>query len=81
MVLACCVLALAGLARIACDAGPAANSGLVEDDLVTMIDGVDVQGADMRMVDELLRLPVGATVQLGLARGVTVTITAEDSRR
>ncbi len=61
--------------------GPAANRGLVEDDLVTMINGVDVHGVDMRMVDELLRLPVGATVQLGLARGVTVTITAESSRR
>ncbi len=56
--------------------GPAATSGLVVGDIVSSIDGVNVVGATPGAASSLLYVSPGTAVQLGLARGATVTIVA-----
>jgi carboxyl-terminal processing protease len=48
--------------------GPAARAGLVEDDLITFIDGDPVSEMDMSEVVERLRGPVGSQVTLTVVR-------------
>ena len=50
------------------DEGPAAEAGLRAGDVITTIDGEDVQGLPMREVVERLRGPVGSHVALGILR-------------
>jgi C-terminal processing protease CtpA/Prc len=54
--------------------GPAAKSALVVGDVVTSIDGLPVGGLEIQTARSLLRVPGGTSIQLGLARGVSVTI-------
>jgi C-terminal processing protease CtpA/Prc len=55
-------------------AGPAAGSGIAIGDIVLAVDGVDANGDDARLANELLRAPPGTTVHLGLKRGATVSV-------
>jgi hypothetical protein len=55
--------------------GPAANSGLVEGDIITAVDGIDVQGVNTGHFDMATDAPPGTKIALRLARGVTVKIT------
>ena len=59
--------------------GPAAGAGLQVGDEIVTIDGHEVTGENVYLQDSLLKVPAGAVVRLGLARGVTVEITAEKS--
>jgi hypothetical protein len=54
--------------------GPAANSGLLVGDVVTSIDGTDVTNVGFQTARTLLFVSPGTPVQLGLSRGVTLTI-------
>jgi C-terminal processing protease CtpA/Prc len=54
--------------------GPAATTALVVGDVVTSIDGVSVVGVDPSTAVSLLYVPLGTTIQLGLARGATVAV-------
>ncbi len=56
--------------------GPASATGLLPGDVVLTVDGHDVAGAQRHLYPPLTRVPVGTLVRLGLARGVTVEITA-----
>jgi hypothetical protein len=56
--------------------GPAAHSELVVGDVVTSIDGIDVTGAPLSTAYAMIKAPPGMTIELGLARGITVSITA-----
>ena len=56
--------------------GPAAAAELKVGDEVATIDGHDVTGENSYLQSSLLTIPAGAVVRLGLARGVTVAITA-----
>jgi protocatechuate 3,4-dioxygenase beta subunit len=55
---------------------PAAAAGLQVGDEIVSVDGHDVTGTSAYLYQPLLRVAEGATVQLGLARGVTLAITA-----
>jgi hypothetical protein len=50
----------------------AAKAGLVVGDVVTTIDGLDVSAATGSVVYALTVAPVGTTIRIGVARGVTV---------
>jgi hypothetical protein len=54
--------------------GPAARSGLEVGDIITSIDGHDVQGENA-YVGKLLHAPAGTRLRLGVARGASVSIT------
>ena len=56
--------------------GPAAVAGVQLGDVLVAIDGHDVRGPRSYLATTLLGVPVGTRVALGLARGVTVTVTA-----
>lgn len=56
--------------------GPAAAAGLQVGDEVLMVDGHDVIGGNGPLHQMLRGVPEGATLRLGLARGVTIEITA-----
>lgn len=60
--------------------GPAARAGLLVGDEIVTVAGQGVLGADAYLHDNLSRVPPGATVQLGLARGVVVNVTAGAGR-
>jgi carboxypeptidase family protein/PDZ domain-containing protein len=55
--------------------GPAAGTALKVGDAVVSVDGIDVTGANVGMFGNALVAPPGATLALGLERGVTVKIT------
>lgn len=55
---------------------PAAAAGLQVGDEIVAVDGHAVTGADAYLYRSLINVPAGTAVRLGLARGVTVTITA-----
>jgi hypothetical protein len=55
--------------------GPAAKLDIKVGDIVTTIDGIPVTGASYTNAWTLMRAPVGTKLQLGLARGTTVTVT------
>lgn len=54
--------------------GAAAKSELKLGDVVTTIDGIDVQGANHMRGQTLLTAPPGTKLALGLARGATATV-------
>jgi protocatechuate 3,4-dioxygenase beta subunit len=54
--------------------GPAAKTPLQVGDIVTTIDGIDVRGANRGAGWTLLQAPPGTSIQLGLARGNSVTV-------
>lgn len=56
-------------------AGPAARSGLAVGDVITTIDGVDVTGEGGAAAWTLMQAAPGTKLELGLARGATVTVT------
>ncbi|WAS92809.1 carboxypeptidase regulatory-like domain-containing protein [Nannocystis punicea] len=56
---------------------PAAIAGLQAGDVIVSVDGEDVTGERRYLYDQLTRVPVGTTLRLGLARGVTVELTAD----
>ncbi len=56
--------------------GPAAAAGLKVGDEVVTIEGHAVTGENVYLQGSLLTVPAGAVVRLGLARGVTVAVTA-----
>jgi S1-C subfamily serine protease len=56
--------------------GPAAAAGLQAGDEIVMVEGQGVIGADAYLHNNLTKVPPGAVVRLGLARGVTVEVTA-----
>lgn len=49
------------------------KAGLVVGDVVTTIDGIDVTAATGSVVFALTLAPVGTTIRVGVARGVTIT--------
>jgi hypothetical protein len=55
-------------------AGPCAKTALKVGDVVTSIDGIGVAGVDAANASTLLNAPVGATLTLGLARGVSIAV-------
>ncbi|PCC69760.1 Carboxypeptidase regulatory-like domain-containing protein [Nannocystis exedens] len=55
---------------------PAAAAGLQAGDVIVSVDGEDVTGERRYLYEQLTRVPVGTTLRLGLARGVTVELTA-----
>ena len=59
--------------------GPAAAAGLQAGDEIVMVEGQSVIGADAYLHSNLTRVPPGAVVRLGLARGVTVAVKAGKS--
>jgi protocatechuate 3,4-dioxygenase beta subunit len=54
--------------------GAAAKSDLKVGDVVTTVDGIDVQGANHRRGHTLMTAPPGTKLTLGLARGATATV-------
>lgn len=56
--------------------GPAAQAGLVAGDTLVSLDGHAVTGLRVDLGWDLLQVPAGTTVTVGLARGVTVALTA-----
>jgi Carboxypeptidase regulatory-like domain/PDZ domain len=56
--------------------GPAAKTELTVGDVVTSIDGIDVDVLASEAVHALFESPPGTAVHLGLARGATVTVVA-----
>lgn len=56
--------------------GPAAQAGLVAGDTIVTVDGHAVTGLRVELGWDLLQVPAGATVTVGLARGGTVALTA-----
>jgi serine protease Do len=60
--------------------GPAAKSGLEVGDVITSVDGHDVQGENLYVAD-LLRAPPGTKLIIGVARGATVSITVAPRKR
>lgn len=61
-------------------AGPASAAGLLPHDEIVSVDDQDVRGANRSLYATLTEVPAGTTVRLGLARGVTVAITATARR-
>src|SRR5690606_37451292 len=59
--------------------GPAMKAGIVVGDEIVSVDGQDVTGAHGYLFRELARVKAGTEVQLGLARGVIVALTADSS--
>ncbi|MDX2093971.1 MAG: PDZ domain-containing protein [Kofleriaceae bacterium] len=55
--------------------GAAANSGLKVGDVIVSIDGVDITRDGWSTGWTLLRAPPGTKLELGLARGTSVTVT------
>ncbi|HEY8378247.1 MAG TPA: PDZ domain-containing protein, partial [Nannocystis sp.] len=55
--------------------GPAAKAGLLPGDEIVAVNGVDVRGLQRYLYEQLVRVPAGEVVRLGLARGVTVELT------
>ena len=56
--------------------GPAAAAGLQVGDEIVTVEGQSVIGADAYLHNNLTIVPPGTVVRLGLARGVTVAVTA-----
>jgi len=56
-------------------AGAAAKTELKVGDIVTSVDGMEITGASSSQAWVLMRAPPGTRLALGLARGVTVTVT------
>lgn len=56
--------------------GPAAAAGLKAGDEIVMVEGQGVIGADAYLHNNLTKVPPDTVVRLGLARGVTVEVTA-----
>jgi C-terminal processing protease CtpA/Prc len=56
--------------------GPAAAAGLLVGDEILTVDGHDVTGGNSPLHMLLRGVPEGTVLRLGLARGVTVEITA-----
>ncbi|MBL8626501.1 MAG: carboxypeptidase regulatory-like domain-containing protein [Myxococcales bacterium] len=56
--------------------GPAATAGLVAGDTIVTVDGHDVKGLRVELGLDLLQVPAGTTVTVGLARGVARSLTA-----
>jgi S1-C subfamily serine protease len=56
--------------------GPAAAAGVKVGDVFTSIDGQDVTGPNDYLFWTLSKVPEGTTVNLGLARGGTLAVTA-----
>ena len=56
--------------------GPAAASGLKAGDVIVSIDGQDVTGPNDYLYYELIEVPRGTTIKLGLARGASASIKA-----
>jgi len=56
--------------------GPAAQAGLVAGDTIVTVDGHDVKGLRLELGWDLLQVPAGTTVTVGLARGVERSLTA-----
>jgi S1-C subfamily serine protease len=48
------------------------KAGLVVGDVITTIDGIDVTAAAGRVVYVLTLAPIGTTIRVGVARGVTI---------
>jgi len=57
--------------------GPAAQAGLLVGDVIVAVDGQDVTGGAAYLHSALTRVAPGTVVQLALARGVTLAVTAE----
>ena len=55
---------------------PGEVAGVKAGDVIVTIDGLDIRGARSMLGWNLISVPVGARVALGLARGATVTVTA-----
>ena len=55
---------------------PAASAGLQVGDEIVAVDGQDVSGASAYLYRGLIAVAQGTTIQLGLARGVTLAVTA-----
>lgn len=55
--------------------GPAVKSGIEVGDVVTTIDGIDVQGGNAMHGYTLMHAPPGTTLTFGLKRGATVKVT------
>lgn len=60
--------------------GAAAAAGLQPRDEIVAVDGQDVRGPNRSLYATLTVVPVGTTVRLGLARGVTLALTASKQR-
>jgi protocatechuate 3,4-dioxygenase beta subunit len=60
--------------------GPAATAGLRAHDEIVSVDEQDVRGPNRSLYSTLTVVPAGTTVRLGLARGVTLAITASAQR-
>jgi len=56
-------------------AGAAAKTEIKVGDVVTSVDGMEITGASSNQAWVLMRAPPGTKLALGLARGVTVTVT------
>lgn len=56
--------------------GPAATAGLKPGDEITSIDGEPIGPANVSIHYQLTNVPVGTVVNLGLARGATLAVTA-----
>jgi hypothetical protein len=56
--------------------GPAAQTSLRPGDVITSVNGHDVSGSRRYLYESLVNVPVGANVDLGLARGESVRIVA-----
>ena len=56
--------------------GPAANSGIKVGDIVVSVDGHDVTGENVFLYWSLAQVPQGTTIELGLERGQSASITA-----
>jgi protocatechuate 3,4-dioxygenase beta subunit len=58
--------------------GAAAEAGIEVGDVVVSVDGFDVQGPNQHLFAPLTTVPAGRSVNIGLARGTTVSVVARD---